>query len=258
MKRFNLKNSLVAVAVLGLSLGVFASSAHAQLNTNWSLLKTDKFCPHRPGCHEYLHKVFLKAGVTYRIDMMSNQFDSYLILENMNGQVLAQNDDGGIGLNARILFTPTVAGNYNVVATPFNKGATGSYTVSVSPLNGGGPPPIQPPVQPPVPQGPTLNINWSLLKTDKFCPRRPGCHEYLHKVFLKAGVTYKIDMMSNQIDSYLFVENMNGQVLAQNDDGGNGLNARIFFTPTVSGHYNVVATTFNQGATGGYTLTVTP
>jgi hypothetical protein len=65
--------------------------------------------------------------------MKSCQFDSYLYLEDTNGNVLAEDDDSGGNLNARIIFTPTYTGTYNVVATSFNAGATGAYTISITP-----------------------------------------------------------------------------------------------------------------------------
>jgi serine protease Do len=65
-------------------------------------------------------------------------------------------------------------------------------------------------------------------------------------------------MKSTQIDSYLFLEDLNGNVLAQDDDSGGFPNARIIYTPSYSGYYNVVATSFKQGETGAYTIYITP
>ena len=68
-KLFTVKN-LALAAVIALSLGVFATAAHAFVNIPWSLLPSDPFCPHRPGCHEQQHKVNLVAGVTYVIGVV--------------------------------------------------------------------------------------------------------------------------------------------------------------------------------------------
>jgi len=261
------KHIVLAVAVAA-GLGASATQAHAQAKTiNWSLLSQDSFNPNRPGCHEYIHKEFLQAGVTYVIQMKSSQFDTYLFLENLNGQVLAQNDDDGFSKNSKIVYTPNVSGDYNLVCTSFNQGATGAYQLMIVPQNPLNPPPVNPPFNPPPVNPPpvnppagamTLNKNWSLLAQDSFNPHRPGCHEQLHQVFLQAGVTYRIEMFSSQFDAYLYLENQNGQVLAQDDDSAGNKNARIFFTPSVSGTYTVVCTSFNQGATGAYLVRVSP
>src|SRR4051794_39676029 len=130
MKLFTVRNAVLATVV---ALGLCVTAAHAAVTIPWSLLASDSFCPHRPGCHEQLHKVNLQAGTTYVITMRSTQLDSYLYLENSSGQVLAQDDDGGGNHDARIIYTPSSSGSYTVVATSFRPGETGNYTVTITP-----------------------------------------------------------------------------------------------------------------------------
>src|SRR6516165_2723746 len=47
--------------------------------------------------------VKLEAGRTYQFDHMSKAFDAYLFLEDPDGVILAQDDDGGEGTNSRII-----------------------------------------------------------------------------------------------------------------------------------------------------------
>jgi hypothetical protein len=129
---FTLKNA-VLMTVLGLSLTVFVGVASAFVNVNWSLLATDPYCPYRPGCHEQVHTVNLVKGTTYVIDMKSNVIDSYLYLEDSTGKILAQDDDSGGGLNARITWTAQYTGTHRIVATSFKQGEVGGYTITVSP-----------------------------------------------------------------------------------------------------------------------------
>jgi hypothetical protein len=126
--------TLACVGLLTLiCLGAATPSAHAAVITDGTL---DAFSPQnplgqRPGCHYEVHSVRLTAGVRYTIDMTSNFVDSYLILSG-NG-VLIQDDDSGGNLNARIVFTPSVTGNYNIYATTFGRGQRGVYRISVLP-----------------------------------------------------------------------------------------------------------------------------
>jgi len=78
-----------------------------------------------------VHTIDLAAGKTYVIDMISNQFDSYLMLQNASAVIIAQDDDSGGNLNSRIRFQPPANGRYRVVTTTFN-GQVGAFTLRVT------------------------------------------------------------------------------------------------------------------------------
>jgi thiol-disulfide isomerase/thioredoxin len=77
------------------------------------------------------HVVTMKAGKVYTIDMVSTEFDSYLRLLDGKGNQLAEDDDSGGNLNARIIFTCPQDGQYKIVCTSFGATAGGSYTLTV-------------------------------------------------------------------------------------------------------------------------------
>lgn len=77
-----------------------------------------------------IHTVELTAGKVYVIDLMSKQFDAYLLLQNENGGLIAQDDDSGGNLNSRIRFQPKVSGRYRVIASTYN-GRLGAYSLRV-------------------------------------------------------------------------------------------------------------------------------
>jgi hypothetical protein len=82
----------------------------------------------------------------------------------------------------------------------------------------------------------------------------------IHQVRFQAGVTYVIDMISldqKALDPYLYLRDEKGKILAEDDDSGGGLNARITFRATADGIYHIRATSFNNGR-GEFTLTVRP
>ena len=78
-----------------------------------------------------------------------------------------------------------------------------------------------------------------------------------YTIHMEPGKSYQIDMMSKQLDAYLYLIDDANQVVASDDDGGNGLDARIIFSPTRAGVFRIEATTFADGAMGPYTLQVT-
>lgn len=90
-----------------------------------------------PGGRFKEHKIALKAGVTYVIEMTSANgmtFDPYLRLQDDAGKTLAFDDDGAGDLNSRIIFTPTKSGQYRILAMPFVPDQLGAYTLTVSEL----------------------------------------------------------------------------------------------------------------------------
>jgi glutathione peroxidase-family protein len=99
-----------------------------------------------------------------------------------------------------------------------------------------------------------VRIKDQLTRDDPKDRRRNGASK-VHLVRMKRGLLYQIDMVSNQFDSYLFLEDKAGNQLAEDDDGGGNLNARIMFNCPKDGEYRVVCTCF-QDAVGAYTLTV--
>jgi hypothetical protein len=103
--------------------------------------------------------------------------------------------------------------------------------------------------------GRTLDIDGVL---DRWSPvNRAGFRSESYKVFLEKGVTYTIDMKSNQIDSYLILTGPNGLRIEDDNSGGN-LDARIVFRAQRSAWYWIRATSFLPYEMGSFRLTVQP
>ncbi|MEM9452102.1 MAG: trypsin-like peptidase domain-containing protein [Cyanobacteria bacterium P01_E01_bin.6] len=73
---------------------------------------------------------------------------------------------------------------------------------------------------------------------------------------VQQGQRITIDMMSDALDAYLILLDPNGQDIAQDDDGGNGTNARLVATAPTSGTYMVLANSYSVGEVGEYRLQV--
>ncbi|WP_301002435.1 fibronectin type III domain-containing protein [Capsulimonas corticalis] len=87
------------------------------------------------GFHADYYSVTANAGETKTITMTSNAFDTYLILKDSAGNVLATNDDitpQGATWESQITYTFPVTGNYVVEATSFTPNATGAYVLAVT------------------------------------------------------------------------------------------------------------------------------
>lgn len=194
----------------------------------------------RQDCFHKVHTLRMKPGRAYLVDMKSADFDSYLRLENAQGQKLAENDDGGDGLNARLLFRPKQEGTYRLIATTCGDGEKGNYSLTV-----------QETIEKEV-----LNVKNQLtndLPKDKV---RQGSFHKVYFVKMTKGSSYSLEMNSEAFDSYLRLETAAGRPLAEDDDGGGNLNSRLFFQAPTSDTYRVIVTTLEPGATGEFQVMV--
>ncbi len=225
------------------SVATFLLAVPAWANPFWSQSADLRFTDPRDGQNKHFHHhmVWLNAGQKYLFDMRSNHFDTFLRLHAPGGAVVAQNDDSGPGLNARIVFQANVSGMYRLTATSWSPNATGRYTVQATKLPS------------PVGGGVVMAQHGDLKFSD---PSFGGKHFRVYNVTLQAGRSYVIEMNSNHFDTFLKLKRPGMGVIAQNDDSGPGRNARLVFTPFVSGTYQVIATSFAPGATGHFHVTV--
>jgi hypothetical protein len=74
-----------------------------------------------------------RAGRTVIIDLLSNDFDTYLVIGNEDADIIAENDDANEEtLNSRISFTPKKSGSYVIVVNSYEENGIGQYALSVT------------------------------------------------------------------------------------------------------------------------------
>jgi serine/threonine protein kinase len=103
--------------------------------------------------------------------------------------------------------------------------------------------------------GPVHDIGDGLKLHGKLDAQSPTL---VYQVKFSAGKTYVIDMISpdqKALDPFLVLKDADGQQVAEDDDSGGGLNARIIYRALRDGVYRIHATSFNAGS-GAFTLTV--
>jgi uncharacterized protein YjdB len=187
------------------------------------------------------YELTVAAPALLEVEMASSDFDAYLFLLDGAGQrVLEEDDDGGLGTNARILYN-FVPGRYRIVANTFERNRVGSYLLTVRTA----PPGCTPrPVPFPSNQQGTLSTASCRLNGDS----RTDFYEFT----LTQRASVVINMTSTRLDPVLGVVDGNGEVVAVDDDSGEGVNARVegVLEP---GRY-VVAAAGYPGEQGPYTL----
>jgi hypothetical protein len=187
-----------------------------------------------------MYLVKMSAKKTYRIDMTAQdqkQLDAFLIVQDLEGNVLAVDDNSGGGRNARLSFSPPRDGTYKVFAAAVQ--GAGKYTLRLT---------EEQPLQ-------AMTVPREGLKSAGTV-RLNDPKTYLVK--MSAKKQYRMEMTAHdqkQLDAFLFVQDLQGNVLAGDDNYGVGPKARLVFSPPKDGTYQIMAAAVKGECQ--YTLSVT-
>ena len=212
-------------------------------------------------------RVELEAGTRYQIDMegaptgRGTLTDPLLFnIRDATGTGIPRTGDGnsGVGNNARMIFTLAADGTYFVWVRG-GAGSTGAYTLSVIELGANGASEADADLPDDTTTTGEVEVGGSVTgnigrtnDVDRF------------SVELEAGKTYRIDMEGEETNrgtledprlSGIFDADGNEILGNQNDNGGQGNNSRLLFTPTATGAYYVAAGAMVYHV-GTYTLSV--
>ena len=222
--------------------------------------------------------VTLEAGKTYQIDVegtdtgRGTQTDPGISLFDASGTDLSQDDDNsGVGKNARIIYTPTADATYHVQASDVSRDG-GTYTLSVRDIT----PPPDDSADPPADSGNVSEPDGEDLPEGITTTGRvevggsvtgeiaPALDVDWFAVELKKGKRYQFDVegadtgRGNLADPHLWgLQDAGGQAVsgARSNDGGVGKNGRVINTPDAEGTY-YIAVSGAVSTTGTYTLSV--
>lgn len=188
-----------------------------------------------PGeCSTRIHNVNLTEGKMYAIQTASSEFNSKLVLEDMNGNMLACDTDCFDDLPGCIAFRPTTTGSYRLIVSAKNP-VEGFYTVTVREM--------------PV----LMSVASELTPND---PMGNDAFMSIHEITLTAGQRYIIDLRSDEFNTFLKLLNPQGAIVAFADECGTMGSTRVIFTPTRTETYRIVATSYDPAVVGAFHLMV--
>ncbi|MDE0122358.1 MAG: hypothetical protein OXS33_11610 [bacterium] len=203
--------------------------------------------------HTYRFQVATAGRV--RIDLTSAEADPYLYLLAEDGSRIADNDDGGGSIDARVE-RDLLPGTYMIEATTAGGRSRGpaDFAVSVSYVSG-----CEPVHLGTLEPGADLTASgsWTLDTCgSRFVVEHPA-HGYTFN--LEQGGRVRIDLTSEDGDPVLSLASLSGAIIGANDDGGERRNSRIDrYLP--AGGYFIEATTYlerdNQPLRSDFDLTV--
>lgn len=249
-------------ALLAGAIALCAMPAHAQLSSapvvpvgrtlDGTLRRTDPTINERGRFQVF--RLDANPGTRYSIVMRADDFDSYLsVARQVNGltDYVASDDDGAGASNARLRWTPKVAGTYYLVAQSLKADGVGAFTVRLDTM----PTVIS---MPPRPVTPGLAMNGDLTESDPMVDDS-GPFFDLYRITARKGQRLQIEMKSQSLDSFVSIGRMNGDtldVLETDDDNGGEKDARLRYTVKTDGTYIIRAQALDVNATGGYRITV--
>ena len=189
------------------------------------------------------HVLHLEAGQRYRISVDATGFDAVarLYRAGATGTPVAENDDGD-GLNPRISYSPETGGDFVLRVAAFGADGRGAYTASVATL-----PPLPPSV--PVPWSTSGRIETG----DSTEAGTEGRRYDEYSLRLEGGRRYRLSVDASDFDPLARLYRAGtDEVVAENDDGGGGLNSLISYRPTESGDYVLRVSPLVADARGRY------
>jgi hypothetical protein len=224
----------------------------------------------------------LRAGEQATVDLLSTDFDAYLMLVGPGIDGVLADDDGAGACNARVALTAPAGGVYRAAVNTLGTEATGAFRLRVS---------RDPP--PPANQrcdqmgeylegfddlideygdvdaeragwlaglravggiapGGVVDGELSAADTES----GDGSFVQVWELELSRGQEATVDLRSSDFDAYLMIVGPGVEGVMSDDDGAGACDSRITFTAPASGVYKVAVNTIESGGTGKFSLAV--
>lgn len=190
-----------------------------------------------------LYAVKMQAGKKYTLtlDKTDGDVDPFLIVKDAGGKIVGFNDDSGGTLNSNLAFYPTKAGIYTVYAAALSGSGKAALKITEAESN-------------------FIDAKkvYAVAKKELILDGAlsPDARKIDVQVKMQAGKTYRIDLKSKAFDAYLYLYDAGGTELANDDDGGDGLNSRITHKAAADGTYRITASSLGMRGVGAFTLEI--
>lgn len=190
-------------------------------------------------------------GQTVTIDLTSDAFDTYLVLETPNGTTVANDDAGDSTSHSQLVSQLSEVGTYSVYVTSYGAAETGDYELRLNYSGTAG-------------SGTTyanrdsVPIDFGDVASGDLDPsdlrNEDGKYQDVYAFAGEAGDTVQVDLRSDAFDTYLSVVTPDGESIDNDDYDGSTSRSVVEFTLQQGGRYRIIASTYTGDATGGYSL----
>ena len=193
-----------------------------------------------------------RPGQSITLDLRSDEFDTYLILRQPNGEELANDDTEGS--NSRIEVTLSEAGSYEVVVSSFAGGETGEYQLNIAEINDPG-------------RGVAAEVATNNLRVGDSISgdldsgdQLAENDEFRDSFYFNgnSGEAIVFDLIASDFDTVLSLQTPAGELLENDDFQGSTDQSQIQLTLQESGRYRILVSSYTSGETGDYQLSIRP
>ena len=207
----------------------------------------------RSGKYEDSYQIQGRRGQRVEITLTSDDFDPYLLVTGPNGYAMSNDDGEGLDLGSRLTLELPADGTYRVSATSFSPGSMGAYRLATRQASAGAEF-DQPPRADAVRIG--GNLQGQLQRSDSQVGDK---FQDLYRLRARRGERVRIDLASSDFDTVLTLQMPDGTILSNDDHGeATGTNSRLETVLAEDGEYLIGVTTYEDGETGSYRLTLAP
>ena len=209
------------------------------------------------GSHYRAYPFTGRGGDTITADVESVDFDANVILTDGHGNRLSGNDDSGGDCNARLTYVLPHDGPYRIYVNSSATAEIGPYSLALR--RGGG---VALPdstcrgfgrVTGLARIGQTIE---GTLTNDDPIFSGDSSHFQRWVVPVTRGRAFTVDLTSQAFDAYLILTHGPGDKVLENDDGGDGCNARIVYTPPDDRPLRIIVNTAHKHETGAFVLRI--
>ena len=183
----------------------------------------------------------LEAGQVITLSTASiENFDTVLALIGPDGKPVAQNDDCDGSLQSCITFMPPESGRYTARVTGYGE-STGAFELTVA-------------------EGANVGLSYAAeTLREEVVTLGSGASEVRTEIDLDADAIFVASTfaLTDTLDTTLTLLDAGGNVLAQNDDRGDGsLNSQIVYQPDEAGRFTVLVGSYDSQGQGDLVLSL--
>lgn len=191
-----------------------------------------------------------RPGQVVTLDLRSDDFDTYLVLRQPNGEQLV-NDDAE-GSNSQIITTLPEAGIYEVIVSTFAAAETGEYRLSIEENAEQAATPVSSNASLSLQVG--NSYSGTLEDSDPLSPTNAFQDSY----FLNgnSGESIVIDLTASAFDTLLGLQTPSGELIQNDDFQGSTDQSQLQLTLQESGRYRVLVSSYINGETGNYEISI--
>jgi hypothetical protein len=183
---------------------------------------------------EYWYSIRAASNGLVTVRTMGDDVDTYMYAYNANREIIAENDDGDEeedDLNARITIPVSANQTYYFKVRGYDSSETGSYrivanTFSVTPLS----------------------------FATQVSGRISSGGEYWYSVRPTRNGLLTVETKGNDVDTCMYAYDANGERLDEDDDSGQGYNARITIPASANQTYYFKVRGYDSDEVGPYSI----